>query len=129
MLEDDLAMDFAGAPFAEEPSVPGLAIAVGDHVYSYLTESRCHVCTSPFRAEVEDFVVQFYVARLFWTGPGAPRGKGFAAASAAFVEAGLDRGAIQRHFVRRHHPLLTVVWSVAQRLRAEELGRMIASSR
>ncbi len=119
---------FEGAPFAEEPSAPGLSIVVGDTVYSYRTESRCALCRSVFRDEIENFVVQCYVAKLCRTGPGASRGNGYAAAAAAFAEAGLDRGAVQRHFHRRHHPLLTVVCSVVRRLRGEELGRMIAQS-
>lgn len=70
--------------------------------YPYLYESRCRVCSSPYRRGIEMVVC----ANLFVHGPGSTRG----VVALLPEDAGISWRSVRRHFVRRHHPHLTMIW-------------------
>ncbi len=101
-------------------------VRIGDREFPYLTEARCHTCVSAYRVQIEDAVLEGFIARLDVTRLlGAslhPKARGFAAAARALPEAGVSADSIRVHFRRLHHPWLAIVRQTVLDQRATEIG-------
>jgi hypothetical protein len=109
----------------------GAWVECGSHVIEMVHEPRCRVCRSPHREQIEKIAVEHLTAAVL---NGKFRGHGhtlgYAATARLLPEAGLDRGAIQRHFDRGHHWFWHLTRTTLRRIFEEQtLRRLTGTSR
>ena len=108
-------------------------VTVRGRVYRYATEPRCHICTSPYRTQIEDAAMESFVSavsaeRVLSSNQRRSRSCEYAAIARTFSEAGVRPDSIRRHFDRGHHPWLTVVRQIVMADRAALIGQRIAAN-